>query len=215
VSLSSSSPQDTVGAGTDILAGFEHLTGGAGADTLGGNGDANVLSGDAGNDTILGDGGADTIRGDLGTDTVDYSSLAGAVNVVLAPATGATAGRSTGASGNDSLLGIENVSGGSGDDTLTGEIGANALDGNGGNDTLVGLEGSDTLDGHGGSDTLDYSAAGAGVTVNLTTTGAQNTVGAGSDTISAAEKLVGSPLADILTGNSRRTSSRAKAATTS
>ena len=88
-----------------------------------------------------------------------------------------------------------------GNDSLTGELGANALSGNGGNDTLVGLEGNDTLDGGAGSDTLDYSAAGMGVTVNLTTTTAQNTIGAGSDTIAAGENVIGSSFADTLTGN--------------
>ena len=201
VTLSSVSPQNTVGAGTDTLVAFENLVGGTGADTLGGDAGANILSGNSGNDTISGDGGDDTISGDLGTDTVDYSSFAGAVTVVLAPATGTTPGTSTGAAGSDSLLGIENVNGGGGDDSLTGEIGANVLSGNGGTDTLVGLEGNDTLDGGGGSDTLDYSAAGGGVTVNLATTAAQNTVGAGTDTITAAENVTGSSFTDTLTGN--------------
>ena len=160
VTLSSGAPQNTVGAGTDTLAGFENLVGGTGADTLGGDAAANILSGNSGNDTIVGDAGDDTISGDLGTDTVDYSAFAGAVAVALAPATGFTPGTSTGAAGDDSLLGIENVNGGGGNDSLTGELGANVLNGNGGDDTLVGLEGNDTLDGGGGSDTLDYSAAG-------------------------------------------------------
>jgi Ca2+-binding RTX toxin-like protein len=201
LTLSSFSPQNTVGAGIDTLVAFENLVGGTAADTLGGDGNANVLSGNSGNDTIIGDGGDDTISGDLGTDTVDYSSFAGAVTIVLAPATGATPGTSTGAAGTDSLLDIENVSGGAGDDVLTGEIGANVLSGNGGNDSLAGLEGNDTLDGGGGPDTLDYSATGTGVTVNLTTTGAQNTVGAGSDTITAAENVTGSSFPDTLIGN--------------
>jgi len=201
VTLSSVSPQNTIGAGTDTLAGFENLVGGTGADTLGGDAGANILSGNSGNDSIFGDAGDDTISGDLGTDTVDYSAFAGGLTVALSPATGATPSAATGAAGSDSLIGIENVNGGSGNDSLTGEIGANVLNGNGGNDTLVGLEGNDTLDGGGGSDTLDYSAAGAGVTINLTTTAAQATVGAGSDTISFAENVIGSSFSDTLTGS--------------
>ena len=112
LTLASPFPQNTVGAGTDTVVAFENLAGGTGADTLAGDGNANVISGNAGNDTISGDGGDDTISGDLGTDTLDYSSLVGDVIVVLAPATDTTPGLASGAAGTDSLLGIENVSGG-------------------------------------------------------------------------------------------------------
>ena len=199
VSLASSSAQNTVGAGIDTLVSFENLVGGTGADTLGGNGNANAISGGTGADTITGDGGNDAISGDLGVDTVDYSSFSASVAVTLAPATGLVPGLSSGAAGNDTLLGIESVSGGTGADVLTGEIGANVLTGNGGNDTLAGLEGNDTLDGGAGSDTLDYSAAATGVTVNLTTTA---TGGAGTDAIAATENVIGSAFADTLTGTS-------------
>ena len=202
VSLASSAAQNTVGAGTDTIVSLENLVGGTGADTLGGDGNANAISGNSGNDTITGDGGSDAIDGDLGTDTVDYSSLSAPVTVVLAPATGLVPGSSTGAAGSDSLLGIENVEGGGGDDVLTGELGSNVLTGHGGNDTLAGLDGNDTLDGRAGLDTLDYSAAGSGVTVNLATAAAQVTLGAGSDTIASAENVTGSAFADTLTGTS-------------
>ena len=75
------------------------------------------------------------------------------------------------------------------------------LAGNGGNDVLAGIDGNDTLSGGQGSDTLAYSAAGHGVTVNLVTTTAQATVGAGSDTVDTAENVIGSAFADTLTGS--------------
>ena len=49
---------------------------------------------------------------------------------------------------------IENASGGSNDDTLSGNDLTNALNGNDGNDTLFGLAGNDTLTGWSGADTM-------------------------------------------------------------
>ena len=53
---------------------------------------------------------------------------------------------------------IENASGGSGNDTITGNGAANILAGNLGNDTLSGLAGNDTLTGGGGTDTMNGGA---------------------------------------------------------
>jgi serralysin len=50
---------------------------------------------------------------------------------------------------------IENALGGSGDDTITGNVAANDLRGNGGADTLSGLDGADRLFGGDGNDTLN------------------------------------------------------------
>jgi Ca2+-binding RTX toxin-like protein len=200
LSLALTSPQVTGGAGTDTVSDFDHLTGGSGADVLGGDGAPNVVSGGAGNDSILGDDGDDTISGDAGTDTVDYSAFATDVTVTLGPAAGTSPGSAVTTLGNDTLLGLENVTGGTGNDVLTGEAGANVLTGNDGDDTLAGLRGNDTLDGAAGSDTLDYSAADAGVTLNLSSLAAQNTGGAGTDTVANAENLVGSAFGDSFAG---------------
>ena len=54
------------------------------------------------------------------------------------------------ATGFASIAGVENVTGGSGDDTLTGDGSANVIDG--------GL-GADTIDGGEGDDTIVYAAA--------------------------------------------------------
>ncbi len=59
----------------------------------------------------------------------------------------------------------------------------------------------DAYVGTAGVDTLDYSGAAAPVTVNLTLTGPQNTFGAGDDTISAFENLIGTAGKDTFTGN--------------
>ena len=90
---------------------------------------------------------------------------------------------------NDTRSLIENAIGGSGNDTLTGNAAAN---------TLTGNAGDDTLDGQDGSDTASYLSAASAVTVSLAIGGAQNTVGAGTDTLTSVEKLEGSAFADVL-----------------
>jgi hypothetical protein len=72
----------------------------------------------------------------------------------------------------------------------------------GGDDSLYGGAGNDNLNGEAGTDTAFYSDATSGVTVNLATAAAQNTGGAGTDTLSGIENLYGSGFADTLTGNS-------------
>jgi Ca2+-binding RTX toxin-like protein len=70
-----------------------------------------------------------------------------------------------------------------------------------GNDVILGGGGNDTLDGGAGIDTASYADAPTAVTVNLTTTVAQNTGGAGSDTLAGIENLTGSAFNDMLTGD--------------
>ncbi|CAN5117611.1 hypothetical protein BH11PSE2_BH11PSE2_17540 [soil metagenome] len=60
---------------------------------------------------------------------------------------------------------------------------------------------NDTYVGTTGVDTLDYSGAAAAVTVNLNLTAQQNTFGAGRDTISGFENIIGSIGKDTLNGN--------------
>ena len=199
--LALATPQVTGGAGMDTVAGFEHLTGGSGADVLGGDAGGNILSGGAGNDTFLGDAGDDSIHGNLGTDTVDYSSFGEGLAIALGPVSGASPGSAATATlGTDTLYAISNVTGGTGSDTITGEAGANVLNGGEGDDTLAGLRGNDTLEGGVGSDTLDYSAAESGITLNLASLAGQNTGGAGTDTVLTAESILGSSFADVLAG---------------
>ena len=73
------------------------------------------------------------------------------------------------------------------------------------NDTLEGNAGNNMLAGGAGIDTVSYANAtsganGQGVTVNLALTTAQNTVTAGTDTLSGFENLTGSQFNDTLTG---------------
>ena len=89
--------------------------------------------------------------------------------------------------------------------TVVGGSGADAIGGTDGNDDLTGGGGDDDLDGGAGSsDTAGYRNAAAAVTVSLALQGAaQNTVGAGHDTLNGFENLAGSAYADTLTGDNR------------
>ncbi|WP_085584946.1 retention module-containing protein [Pseudomonas sp. R25(2017)] len=111
----------------------------------------------------------------------------------------------TGTSGDDVLVagsGDNILNGGDGNDVLTAGSGNNELHGGAGNDLLYSGPGNDLLDGGSGIDTASYAHATAGVTVNLSLLGAQNTVGAGTDTLTGIENLVGSNFNDTLTGDS-------------
>lgn len=105
-----------------------------------GNALANVLYAGAGNNVL---------NGLDGTDTVSYAYATSGVTVSLA----STTAQATGGSGTDTLLNIENLVGGSYNDILIGNAGANGLTGGAGNDTLNGGAGADTLAGGVGNDT--------------------------------------------------------------
>ena len=110
----------------------------------------------------------------------------------------------TGTAGDDILVagsGNNLLNGGDGNDVLTAGSGNNEMHGGAGNDLLYSGPGNDILDGGTGIDTVSYAHATAGVTVNLGLLGAQNTIGAGTDTISNIENLVGSNFNDTLTGD--------------
>jgi Ca2+-binding RTX toxin-like protein len=142
-----------------------------------GNALANSLVGNSANNTLAGLGGADALDGGEGIDTATYAKSTSGVNVSLATGLG-TGGDAQG----DTLVRVENLTGSNYGDTLEGD---------GGNNSLIGGNGSDTV---------FYAHAASGVTVTLASTAAQNTVGAGIDTLSAFENLMGSQYDDTLTG---------------
>jgi len=105
---------------------------------------------------------------------------------------------------NDSLNGSEGndlLNGGLGDDVLKGNAGNDTLTGGEGNDRLLGGAGDDVLNGGNGRDWAGYWDAIASVSLNLTLTGKQNTAGAGIDTLTAIENLIGSNFNDTFIGN--------------
>ncbi|RON79811.1 retention module-containing protein [Pseudomonas fluorescens] len=110
----------------------------------------------------------------------------------------------TGTAGDDILVagtGNNILNAGDGNDVLTAGSGNNELHGGAGNDLLYSGPGNDLLDGGTGIDTASYAHATAAVTVNLGLLGAQNTLGAGTDTLTGIENLVGSNFNDTLTGD--------------
>ena len=189
------------GNGNDTLANIENVLGGSGDDSLMGDGLANNLNGGAGDDLLFGGLGNDVLVGGLGSDTASFADTSKPVVASLA------AGKATGA-GNDTFVEIENLQGGSGKDTLTGDDSANHLDGGAGNDalsggagddSLVGGLGDDSLNGGDGSDVADYSALASAVRANLATGKASGS--AGNDTLSNLEGLIGGAGNDLLIGN--------------
>jgi Ca2+-binding RTX toxin-like protein len=231
--------------GVDQIANVENLIGGNGNDVLRGDGNNNhfwvrygndTMSDGLGNDILEGERGDDTFEayagnnfgpvndddifdGGLGIDTVSYASATKGVSIYLNSAN--SFGKPTAAGvqiGVDSLIGIENATGGSGNDTIVGHSFANVLNGGGGKDTIrsgagddevnagdgndrVFLDlGNDLLNGGAGIDILDASETLGGAIVNFATghaSGAQ----IGSDTISGFETFNGSASADIVTGS--------------
>lgn len=179
VNLSTITAQDTVGAGLDTVLDTENLIGSAFNDTLTGNDADNVFAGGAGNDTMAGGNGVDTL---------DYGSAIAGVTVRL----GVTGAQNTVGAGTDTISGFENVVGSAFNDTLAGSAGNNLFEGGAGHDRI---------DGNGGIDTVTYASAASAILTDLAIATAQNTFGAGLDTLSSIENAIGSAFNDQLLGS--------------
>jgi len=195
------SADDTLEGGN----GSDHLTGGAGADSL---------NGGAGADTLSGGTGDDTLNGGTGTDTVSYASASAAITVTLGTAGGANgqaasssasalAGFGTdvliagsievliGSAYGDTLTAITNtastISGGAGNDTITGGTGADSLSGGANDDTINAGAGANVIRGGAGNDTITLNNTGAQtVQFEATANGADSigTFDGGTDVVS-------------------------------
>jgi Ca2+-binding RTX toxin-like protein len=148
--------------GTVALARFANGDGAAGNDQITGNDSSNVLNGAGGNDTIVGGIGYDTLQGGDGTNALDGGAdtdtlqLIGSANANV----NLTTGVATQGGESDTLTSVENVSSGSGDDTIVQKSSdLNYIDAGGGNDTVTG-DGYDYLVGGNGNDTLKSTGAG-------------------------------------------------------
>jgi Ca2+-binding RTX toxin-like protein len=155
-----------------------------------------VLIGDEKDNRFIGLDGADYFDGKAGVDFVRYANTTNGVIVDL------LSGCSVGLAAGDSYVGIERVSGGSGDDTLRGNDSANLLEGEDaglpvgafGNDTLEGRLGDDTLIGGDGNDTAvfpgparRYTLAASGQNYKITDGALAGNVG--TDLLNTIEKL--------------------------
>lgn len=193
--------------GTDTLVNVDMLYGGAGNDLLVGGSSSRsatgifyeVFRGNAGNDTL--DGGNSHSDGDdASNDRADYANntSAQAVNVNLG-----TGIALDGLGGTDTLIDIDQVYGGAGNDTLTGGTG---------NDDFDGGAGNDTLDGGAGSDMARFQQSTAGAIVNLSAgsitvnsvtvaAGTANDGIGGTDTLINIEDVRGSRFNDTIRGS--------------
>lgn len=182
-------------------SGNDRITGGSISNVMSGLDGHDSLSGGAGNDVLIGGRGNDVLNGGSGTDTVRFDT-SGSVQVNL----GQSSAQNTG-EGRDTLLSIENVISGTGNDRLVGSGSTNRLDGGNGNDLLRGQGGSDvlingagndTIDGGRGGDTIVFSGSARAI-VDLASSRVQNT-GYGLDLITSVENATGGSGADRLTG---------------
>ncbi|TWC15095.1 parallel beta-helix repeat protein [Pseudomonas sp. SJZ085] len=180
----------TLGANLEnlVLTGVSEIdgTGNERRNFITGNIANNVLDGAAGNDSMSGGDGNDTYYVDNTGDTVietNSNALSGGIDSVHSRLATYTL------TSNVENLYIDTPDAANG----TG----NTLD-----NTLFAGAGNNVLDGREGNDTVSFAQALAGVTVTLSTSAQQNTVGSGLDTLKNFENLTGSAYADTLTGNS-------------
>jgi glucose/arabinose dehydrogenase len=171
-------PTGTSLDGADVIAagaGDDWAFAGSGDDRVKGEAGNDTLAGMAGDDLLDGGAGDDAIDGGPGTDTVDYSGATLAVVVDLPShiAVGAEIGT-------DTLSGIENVTTGSGNDSIAGDGATNRLDGGG------------------GADTVSYYAVSAGVVLDLA--GQTGIDGVSIDTLLNFENANGTAFGDAISG---------------
>ena len=160
--------QDTGAQGYDLLTGIENLSGTAFADTLIGDSGDNWLWGSAatispgnisqdnndyldggdGNDLLTVGIGAHTLFGGDGIDTVRFTEN-GSAETGVTISLGLQGGAQDTGNGSWTLSSIENLSGGTANDNLTGDGEANTLAGDLGNDIIDGGGGGDLLLGDG------------------------------------------------------------------
>jgi len=173
------------------------VTGSTGNDTLGGDQWDDIIRGGDGFDTLQGSPGNDTLDGGNpatvgGQDYADYRGAPGPVTVNLQAGTAVT-----GAWGNDTLISIEGVLGSAFDDSIVGSDNT-AIE----TEVFVGGLGNDTIDGGAGFDIAHYDwDNSSAVNVNLST-GTATGAGIGTDTLIRIEGVIGSSVADTLTGGS-------------
>jgi Ca2+-binding RTX toxin-like protein len=171
--LSGDDGDDTVrgGGGVDTLfGGFGNdlLVGGLGDDTVFGDSGSDTLSGQLGNDSLNGGAGSDTLiaaisvdgadrlSGGAGTDEADYSARNNlAPGTVLSLSPDGVADDGEPGEGDNIFTDVENISGGTGENDISGSPTANVLIGGQSADTINsvdGIEANDVVSGGFGTD---------------------------------------------------------------
>ena len=202
------------------------IYGGEGVDILSGGAEADELYGEAGDDTISGDEGNDLIFGgdgitDTGSDTADYSSVTTAVGIDANLNRTAPQVSEDGYGTQDTLNGIENISGSKNSDLIKGSnttAELNILSGNEGADSFIASDGQDSIVGGDGKDIVDYSnngnnddatfAATAGIVLDFDVLGEEKSIikttasGTYTDLVKTVETVIGTEFSDSFTGGS-------------
>lgn len=157
---------------TGGVTNIQNVTGGSGDDLLAGNDDDNILEGGAGDDTFFFSSGADSYEGGVGSDTLIGSDEATSWSI---------SSTNSGTIDGQDFAGIENLSGGAGDDVFAFTDGGR-IDG--------------ILDGGGGNNTLTYADVSSAVNVDLATGQATGTGG-----VKNIQNVVGGHGDDVLAGD--------------
>ncbi|WP_053162580.1 putative Ig domain-containing protein [Pseudomonas brassicacearum] len=180
----------TLGANLEnlVLTGVSDIdgTGNERRNFITGNAANNVLDGAAGADSMSGGDGNDSYFVDNADDSVietNSNTVSGGIDSVHSSLAAYTLGNN-----------VENL--------YVDRTGAANGTGNALDNTLFAGAGNNVLDGRDGIDTASFERALSSVTVNLSTSAQQNTVGSGLDTLKFIENLKGSAYADTLSGNS-------------
>jgi len=174
---------DSIGPHTDTLINIEAVYGAIQSDSLQGSDTSLQYTGlfTDRSERFRGNGGNDTIDGGNNAwgnnDTADYSNNPSA-NPIFVDLGSGTA--QDGFLGVDTLINIDGVNGGAGDDLLQGGSNSRAFSGSF-VETFRGGAGNDTIYGNDGYNVADYSLAGSSVNANL---GSGNSFGSGGGTAS-------------------------------
>lgn len=199
--------QDGFGANVETITNVENIIGGSADDIITGDDADNYLEGRGGDDTLAGGQGDDTLDGGAdgaSGDWADYSAATAAQSVTVN-----LAGATTDQYGDtDTLLNIENVIGGSGNDTITGNASDNILQGGAGNgnDYFYASQGDDDYQGgsDGGSflslavDILRYDLFGGTISIDWNTSTISKTLDASTDTYNGIEWIFGTAGVDTV-----------------
>jgi Ca2+-binding RTX toxin-like protein len=192
ITIDGSANDGASGETDNVKTDVENVIGGSANDSITGSSSTNDLSGADGNDTLDGGSGTgqDQLRCGAGSgDEAYYGNRT--ENLTLKPFDGNP--DNEGYTGeNDTIDGCENLTGGSGNDNITGSNSGGVLKGRAGNDSIEGGNGADSIFGHGGNDTL---SGGAG---NDTIFGDQGDSPAGTE---GADSIYGGSGADSLFGD--------------
>lgn len=173
---------DRVGTDIENIIATDHN------DILATNDMINVITLGGGDDIVFADIGGDTINGGGGSDLVDYSSIENSgLTINLS---GGSAMMMSAGSPVDTLIDIERVIAGEGDDIIIANSDSNEIDGNDGMDHVI------------------YGASVSGITANIATindngaiyvTGTVTGVDQGTDTLVRIESITGTNTDDVFT----------------